>query len=81
MPVCVLRPFMDIMDEDLFEDDDAFPELRFDDEDDESELPFYSTPRVSWGDMFEALSGEKASPVRPAREVYVFRGHITYLEE
>ena len=69
MPVCVLRPFMDIMDEDLFEDDDALPELRLDDEDDESELPFYSMPRVSWGDRFEALSGEKASPVHPAREV------------
>ena len=81
MPVCVLRPFMDITDEDLFEDDDAFPEPFFGDEDDEIDLPLSSTPRVAMGDMFEALSGEKASPVRPAREVYVFRGHITYLEE
>ena len=67
MSVCVLRPCVDIMDEEFFDDEEEFPDLPSDEEDDDIELPSYTTPRVSLGDMFERLSGEKASPPRSGR--------------
>ena len=67
MPVSVLRPSVDTMDKELLEDEDAFPDPFFGDSDDGNDLPLSFTPRVALGDMFEALSGEQASPMRPAR--------------
>jgi hypothetical protein len=55
------------MDDDPFDDEEEFPDLPSGEEDEDIDLPLFATPRLSLGDMFERLSGEKESPPRSAR--------------
>jgi len=47
------------MNDDPFDDEEEFPDLPSGEEDEQIDLPLFATPRLSLGDMFERLPGEK----------------------
>jgi len=55
------------MHDDVYDDEEELQEDEDIEEDEDIDLPVFATPRLSLGDMFERLSGEKESPSRSAR--------------